>query len=101
MTTKTFIKYDKEYLPGYTGHVPKKNEVFGCTAGDINQIITKTGQKPSEYDVDVAISKPYYNKNDFLVNPPAKDLVNDELQYGNASMKGENWIGGPNGNIKA
>ena len=52
MTTQTFIKYDKEYLPGYTGHVPKKNEVFGCTAGDINRLINKTGQKPSEYDID-------------------------------------------------
>ena len=43
MTTQTFIKYDKQYLPGYTGHVPKKNEVFGCTAGDINRLINKTG----------------------------------------------------------
>ena len=43
MTTETFIKYDKEYLPGYTGHVPKKERVYGCTAGDINRIITKTG----------------------------------------------------------
>ena len=43
MTTNTFIKYDKEYLPGYSGHVPKKNEVFGCTAGDINRLINKTG----------------------------------------------------------
>jgi len=60
MTTETFINYNKNYLPGYTGHVPKKNEIFGCTAGDINKIITKTGEKPSKYDVDVAISKPYY-----------------------------------------
>jgi len=43
MTTNTFITYNKEYLPGYTGHVPKKNEVFGCTAGDINRLINKTG----------------------------------------------------------
>ncbi len=25
--------YTKEYLPGYTGHVPSKNERFGATAG--------------------------------------------------------------------
>ena len=54
MSTETFIDYSKNYLPGYTGHVPKKNEIFGCTAGDINKIITKTGEKPSKYDVDVA-----------------------------------------------
>jgi hypothetical protein len=43
MTTETFINYNKNYLPGYTGHVPKKNEIYGCTSGDINRIITKTG----------------------------------------------------------
>jgi len=31
--------YKKEYLPGYTGHVPKKNDLFGVTAGDANQIL--------------------------------------------------------------
>lgn len=36
------IEYRKEYLPGYTGHVPKKNDIYGCTAGDINKIIAKT-----------------------------------------------------------
>jgi hypothetical protein len=60
MTTETFINYSKNYLPGYTGHVPKKNEIFGCTAGGINKIITKSGEPNSEYDIDVAISKPYY-----------------------------------------
>ena len=43
MTTETFIKYDKEYLQGSTGHVPKKNEIFGCTAGDIDRLINGTG----------------------------------------------------------
>ena len=79
MTTETFINYQKNYLPGYTGHVPKKNEIFGCTAGDINKIITKTGEKPSKYDVDVAISKPYYDKNDYLVDPPVKDEATEKL----------------------
>jgi hypothetical protein len=45
-------------LPGYTGHVPKKNEIFGCTAGDINSLVTKAAQKPSKYDIETAISKP-------------------------------------------
>jgi hypothetical protein len=35
----TEIDYKKEYLPGYTGHVPKKMEVFACTAGETNRII--------------------------------------------------------------
>lgn len=60
MSTQTFIKYDKQYLPGYTGHVPKKNEIFGCTAGDINSLVTKAAQKPSPYDIETAISKPQF-----------------------------------------
>jgi len=48
------IIYKKEYLPGYTGHVPKKNDIYGCTAGDINRIITGTGYKPSNHDVDLS-----------------------------------------------
>lgn len=101
MTTETFIPYEKNYLPGYTGHVPKKNEIFGCTAGDINRLLTKTGNKPSPHDIDIAISKPQFDKNDYHVCPPPKDEATDELQYGNNSLKGENWIGGPNSNIKA
>ena len=31
--------YVKEYLPGYTGHVPSKNERFGATAGQIKREI--------------------------------------------------------------
>ena len=52
------ITYQKEYLPGYTGHVPKKNEIYGCTAGDINKIITKTAHHPSNHDVDINVGKP-------------------------------------------
>ncbi len=42
------------------------------------------------------MSKPHYVVNDYHVNPPPQDTVNDKLQYGNTSLKGENWIGGPN-----
>ena len=33
----------REYLPGYTGHVPLKNDLFGKTAGTINQEINQSG----------------------------------------------------------
>jgi hypothetical protein len=72
MSTETFIEYNKNYLPGYTGHVPKKNEIFGCTSGDTNRLITKEAQKPSPHEIDIAISKPQYEKRDFhmLKNQP-------------------------------
>jgi len=33
----------REYLPGYTGHVPLKNDLFGKTAGIINKEINSSG----------------------------------------------------------
>jgi hypothetical protein len=95
------IKYTKQYLPHYTGHVPKKNDIYGCTAGDINKIITNTGYKPSNYDVDVAVGKPQFAQREFYSNAPATDKLNDQMQYGNHSKHGDNWLGGPNSNIKA
>lgn len=95
------IKYTKEYLPGYTGHVPKKNDVYGCTAGDINKIITQTGYKPSNYDVDIAVGKPSFAKREFYSNAPATDKFNEALQFGNHSKHGDNWLGGPTNNVKA
>lgn len=92
--------FDKEYLPGYTGHVPKKNELFGRSAGQINKIITQQDRVPLE-EVDVITTKPQYNKNDYLINPPAADDATDELKYGNASQRGAGWIGGPTNNLKA
>jgi hypothetical protein len=35
------------------------------------------------------------------VKPPKQDDENEELKYGNNSMKGKNWVGGPTENIKA
>lgn len=66
MSTKTFINYEKNYLPGYTGHVPKKNEIFGCTAGDINKLLTGGEQKPSSYDIDTVATKPTFEKRDYF-----------------------------------
>lgn len=93
--------YNKQYLPGYTGFVPRKNDVYGCTAGDINRIITETGYKPSNYDVDVTQGKPQFAQRELYSNPPAQDAENKTLQYGNSSKHGENWLGGPTQNIKA
>ena len=31
------MNFSKEYMPGYTGHVPTKVDQFGMTAGDVNK----------------------------------------------------------------
>ena len=35
--------WQREYLPGYTGFVPVKSELFGKTAGTINREINASG----------------------------------------------------------
>ena len=33
------MNFNKEYMPGYTGHVPTKADQFGMTAGVVNRTI--------------------------------------------------------------
>jgi len=65
--------YAKDYLPGYTGHVPKKNDIYGRTVGDINKIITGKDYKPSNFDVDIAVGKPQFAQRIFYSKPPAAE----------------------------
>ena len=93
--------YKKEYLPGYTGHVPKKNDIFGCTAGDINKILTGKVYKPSNYDVEMTLNRPPLASRTFYSKPPETEEQTQALQFGNTSKQGPNWIGGPTDNVKA
>ena len=46
-TLATPSDYVKEYFPGYTGHVPSKNERFGATSGQIKrEILNDRGKHP-------------------------------------------------------
>ena len=47
------IEYKKEYLPGYTGHVPRGRHIYGVTQGSVNRIVKGMKDVPtSNYDVD-------------------------------------------------
>ena len=35
--------FEKQYLPGYTGFVPTKNDLFGMTEGEVNRTVVKNG----------------------------------------------------------
>lgn len=39
LTAKDPTPFKKEYLPGYTGFVPHRSEMFGMTSGDINKLV--------------------------------------------------------------
>lgn len=40
-------QFRKEYLSGYTGHVPSKMDAFGMTSGDVNKAIIDAGGRSS------------------------------------------------------
>lgn len=36
-------RYQRDYMPGYTGFVPTRRDQFGQTSGKINETINKAG----------------------------------------------------------
>ena len=87
--------FTKEYLPGYTGHVPSKNERFGSTTGNTKRdILFDNGKHPITLPVN-------HNEDDRLYSDkfvPAIDK-NKEI-YSNLSRYGRNWANGPNHMIR-
>lgn len=93
------MQYKKLYLPGYSGHVPRKNDLFGVTAGDANHILIKKrgadnffssgGQRPVDWD-----KKPIRN----MSHGP--NLKADAVKYTNWSKNAVNWICGPKHEIR-
>lgn len=51
--------------------------------------------------MDAAVGKPAFAQRDFYSNKPPIDHANHEIQFGNKSKLGNNWLGGPTNNIKA
>lgn len=86
--------YKKLYLPGYSGHVPRKNDLFGITAGDANQILVKKegadkffssgGHRPTHWD-----------KHQHRSMSQGPNLKADRIKYTNWSKKASNWVCGP------
>jgi len=94
-TLATPSDYSKEYLPGYTGHVPSKNERFGSTAGQIKrEILADKGKHPISLTRHQDQSLRLYS--DKFV--PKVDK-NKEI-YGTRSKFALNWACGPNHMIR-
>ena len=93
----TASEYAKEYLPGYTGHVPSKQERFGATAGQIKrEILGDRGVHPIVIQNHVKqdeTARIYSSK-----FTPAVDK--NKVVYGNMSRFAKNWVCGPNHNIR-
>ena len=69
----------REYLPGYTGHVPLKREFYGKTSGSINREINESGGNEVKMG-HITLTKTLMGQN----NPPAREKMNEDV-YGNSS----------------
>lgn len=79
----------REYLPGYTGHVPLKNDLFGKTAGTINKEICEAGGNETNMG-RIALKQSMYGQTDL----PACAKMNKDV-FGNMSKYSKNWVSGP------
>lgn len=95
-TLATPSEYTKEYLPGYTGHVPSKNERFGNTAGQIKRdILMDKGKHPITFIHHEDQTKRHYS------DRFTPRLDKNKIIYGNSSRNALNWQCGPNHMIRA
>ena len=90
--------YKKEYLPGYTGHVPSKNERFGSTAGQIKrEILSDEGFHPIVLQ-RFKSNRPDPNRLYDSTFVPRVDK--NKVVFGNMSRFAKNWVGGPNHEVR-
>ena len=90
------MNFNKEYMPGYTGHVPTKVDQFGMTAGDVNRVILDAfnpGASPRlnhpKQHPTVTLYQATSTQNMTHKNKPLKNI------FGNCSRLATNWIAGP------
>ena len=77
--------FKKQYIPGYTGHIPHKINSFGLTVGQINKQLV-LNDVPTEEGI---VKRNYYS------DPPIPDKKTDNLKFSNLSRYAVNWISGP------
>ena len=87
-------KWAREYLPGYTGHVPLKNDLFGKSAGTINKEICETGGIEKNM-ARLALKQSMQETHQL----PVSGKMNKDV-FGNWSKYSQNWIGGPTDQIR-
>jgi len=93
----TASEYQKEYLPGYTGHVPSKNERFGATAGQIKrEILMDSGKHP----ILLESLKERDETGRLYASSFVPSIDKNKIIFGNRSRYAKNWINGPNHNIR-
>jgi hypothetical protein len=82
-------RWNREYLPGYTGFVPTQRAFVGKTSGQINREISLCGGSPAELDL-LELGRHKQQLSDL----PASKSINPDV-YGYRSKDSVNWVSGP------
>jgi len=80
--------YVKEYIPGYTGHIPDKMGTFAITTGEVNRQLVMNKTK------EVPVGRQHYTR--CITHLRANG---DREKYGYRSRYGVSWIAGPTNNV--
>jgi hypothetical protein len=90
----------KDYLPGYTGFVAHKKDVYGCTVGETSRQLNHQSYKYTNFTADnEAQSGVNRQKNFYCSKPvPADEEIN--LTLSNRSKAATTWVGGHTQNLK-
>lgn len=90
----------KDYLPGYTGFVASKKDVYGCTVGETARQLKHESYKYTNFTADNEAQSGLNRQRAFYsskLSPTEEEL---KVTLGNHSKKAETWIGGHTQNIK-
>ena len=89
----TASPYKKEYVPGYTGHVPSKMERFGNTSGQIKrEILVDQGMHPVILE---RMRIPDRKNNRLYCSTFIPAIDKNKIIHGNMSRFAKNWVSGP------
>ena len=67
------IKYTRDSVVGYTGHVPKKNELYGFSTKDAIDLVYGTTFSQRALDVELDRGKPNFSPRHHYRYPAEKE----------------------------
>jgi hypothetical protein len=90
----------KDYLPGYTGFVARKKDVYGCTVGETSRQLKHESFKFTNFTADNEAASGINRNKAFYSHKPAPADEEMKVTLGNKSKEGATWIGGHTQNLK-
>lgn len=90
----------KDYLPGYTGFVARKKDVYGCTVGETSRQLKHESYKYTNFTADNEAAGGINRNKTYYSSKPVPADEHLQVSLGNRSKEGMTWIGGHTQNLK-